>query len=689
MLENTRNIGIMAHIDAGKTTTTERLLYYTGKVHRLGEVDDGTATMDWMQQEKERGITITSAAITCYWRNYRINIIDTPGHVDFTAEVERSLRVLDGAVAIFCAVGGVEPQSETVWRQADKYLIPRIAYVNKLDRIGADFFNTVTMIKERLGARAVPIQLPWGEADQFKGLIDLINMKAVVYDDTSLGVQWQERDIPEEMQAVARQYRSHLLEAASDHDDTVMDKYLSNQAIDAHEIRSALRAGSLKTALIPVLCGSSLKNRGVQRLLDAIVDYLPNPLDRPPVVGENPFTKKKEARHSSVDEPFSALAFKIVSDPFVGKLTYLRVYSGQIQTGMAAQNTASGKKERFSRLLMMSSNKREDVENASVGEIVAAVGFRYTRTGDTLCDPKHPIAFEHMQFPVPVISVAIEPHSRADEEKLMSSLEALVDEDPTFQFETDPETGQMIISGMGELHLEVLVDRLVRDYRIKVKVGKPQVAYRETITECTVSDITFERQAGGKGQFAHIVVEFEPGEPGTIFEFENKLVDSVLPSRFIKPIAQGIKESMVSGAIAGYPVIDVKASLLDASFDVEESSELSFKIAGSMSLQEAMRKAKPILMEPMMNLEVITPEEYFGPVLTDLSVRRAKILGHLKRKESQVIQAKVPLAEMFGYATGLRNTSQGRATFTMQFSNYEKVTEEISKKLMEKMGLAA
>ena len=687
-LQNTRNIGIMAHIDAGKTTTTERILFYTGKVHRIGEVDDGAATMDWMQQEKERGITITSAAITTYWKKHRINIIDTPGHVDFTAEVERSLRVLDGAVAIFCAVGGVEPQSETVWRQADKYLIPRIAYINKMDRTGADFENVLGMMRDRLGAKPVPVQLPLGEADQFKGLIDLIKMKAIVFDD-ELGVEWHENDIPVELLTKAEECRTQLLEAVSDHDDNVLEKFLSNEAVSEEEIYKALRVGTLSASFVPVLVGSSLKNKGVQRLLDAIIAYLPSPLDRLAVSGENPFTKKIVELHPSNDEPFSALAFKITSDPYVGKLTYFRVYSGKIKSGMTALNTATGKKERFGRILMMSSNKREDVQEISTGEIAAAVGLRFTRTGDTLCDVKNPVTFEKMQFPVPVIMAAIEARSKADEEKLTDSLQALAEEDPTFTYKMDSETGQMIISGMGELHLDILADRLKRDFKVNVNVGKPHVAYRETITNKVKSEIKFERQTGGKGQFAHIVVEFEPSEDGKIFEFENKISSGTLPREFIKPVADGIKESMVSGSIAGYPVIDIKATLLDGSYHDVDSSELSFKIASSMALQDALRKGKSILMEPMMDLEVITPEEHFGSVLGDLSAKRAKIVGHTKRLNTQVIKAIVPLAEMFGYATGLRNATQGRAVFTMQFARYERVTEDIAKKLLEKMGIAA
>jgi elongation factor G len=688
-LENTRNIGIMAHIDAGKTTTTERILFYTGKVHRIGEVDEGAATMDWMQQEKERGITITSAAITCFWKEHRINIIDTPGHVDFTAEVERSLRVLDGAVAIFCAVGGVEPQSETVWRQADRYHVPRIAYINKMDRVGADFYQAVDGIRIRLGARPVPIQLPWGESESFNGIIDLIKMKCIVYDSSSLGATWREEEIPEDLLERAKEYRQKMIEAISDHDDSVLEKYLSNEVVAEEEIHRAVRKATLAASIVPVLCGASVKNKGVQPLLDAIVCYLPSPLDMPDVKGENPYTNRSESRKPSDSEPFTALAFKIMTDPYVGKLTFFRVYSGSIQCGMTVLNSNTEKKERLSKIVLMSANKRAEIDRVSAGDIAAAVGLRMTRTGDTLCDPKHPISLESMDFPVPVISVAIEPKSKADDDRLVTSLNSLASEDPTFQFNSDPETGQMIISGMGELHLEILVDRLLREFKVQANVGRPQVAYRETITEKVVSDIRFVRQSGGKGQFAHVIVEFEPSAPGKLFEFENKITGGVIPKEFVKPVADGIKEAMTSGVIAGYPVIEIKATLLDGSFHVVDSSELAFKIAGSMALHDALRRANPLLMEPTMDLEVIIPEEYFGSVLGDLVARRAKIEGHSMRKDLQEIKAVVPLSEMFGYATALRNMTQGRGIFTMQFLKYEKLNEEIAKKLKEKMGLAA
>ncbi|MBN1466858.1 elongation factor G [candidate division KSB1 bacterium] len=687
-LDKIRNIGIMAHIDAGKTTTTERILYYTGKVHRIGEVDDGAATMDWMQQERERGITITSAAISCLWNGCQINIIDTPGHVDFTAEVERSLRVLDGAVAVFCAVGGVEPQSETVWLQADRYNIPRIAFINKMDRLGADFGNAVEMMKDRLHAQPIIIELPVGEGDEFAGIIDLIRMKMLMYDEESLGATWNELDIPIAMLEKAQQYRNHLLETISDYDDAVLEKYLSGHDIQEHEMNAAIRKATLGAHAVPVLCGAAVRNKGVQKLLDAIVNYLPSPADVPAVTGENPFTSKIESRRPAEDEPFAALAFKIQIDPYVGKLTFCRVYSGKIEAGATALNPRTKKKERLGRILQMSSNKQQDVKEASAGDIVAVVGLRDTRTGDTLADPKHPILLEEVTFPVPVIAVAIEPRSKADEERLNNALTALAEEDPTFQVHTDPETGQILISGMGELHLEIITDRLLREFKVQANVGKPMVTYRETITNRVRSEIRFERQAGGKGQFAHIVVDIEPAT-GATFEFENKLEHGALPREFVKAVSDGLREAMSSGSIAGYPVIDIRASLVDASYDDAESSELSFKITGSMALQDAVRRAKPVLMEPMMQLEVITPEEYFGAILSDLAGRRASIEGHGKRGANQTISARVPLAEMFGYATSLRNMSQGRAIFTMQFSEYKVVSPEVSKKLLEGMGLLA
>ncbi|MDZ7371346.1 MAG: elongation factor G [candidate division KSB1 bacterium] len=686
-LEKIRNIGIMAHIDAGKTTTTERILYYTGKVHKIGEVDEGSATMDWMQQEKERGITITSASISCEWKGHQINIIDTPGHVDFTVEVERSLRVLDGAVAIFCAVGGVEPQSETVWMQANKYHVPRIAFVNKMDRLGADFFNVIEMMKEKLQTRPLIVELPVGSGDNFSGIIDLIGMKKIVYDEDTLGAVWHEMEIPDEYREAAERYRHELLEALCDFDDELFEKYLSGEAIDSALINRAIRKATLSFKGVPVLCGAAVRNKGVQKLLDAVIDYLPSPLDIPPVEGENPYTGKIEKRHASIDEPFTALAFKVQSDPYVGRLTYCRVYSGSIEAGMTALNTTTNKKERLARLLLMAANKQQDIPRATAGDIIAVIGLRDTKTGHTLCDPKHPIVLEEVTFPVPVIFVGIEPKSKADEEKLVNALNMLADEDPTFQFSVDQETGQMLISGMGELHLEIIVDRLIREFKVAANVGKPMVAYRETITRKVRSEAVFERQAAGKGQFARIVVDIEPSEPGRYFEFVNELPPGLIPREFIKPIADGLKDAMSSGSIAGYPIIDIKATLVDAAYDEVLSSELAFKAAASMALQDAVRKAAPVLMEPVMQLEVITPEDYTGAILSDLAGRRAKIENYSSRGGRQVISAKVPLAEMFGYATALRNMSQGRAIFTMQFSNYEVIAADVAKKLLEKMGL--
>ncbi len=688
-LENIRNIGIMAHIDAGKTTTTERILYYTGKVHKIGEVDDGAATMDWMEQEKERGITITSAAISCNWNGCQINIIDTPGHVDFTAEVERSLRVLDGAVAIFCAVGGVEPQSETVWMQANKYHIPRIAFVNKMDRLGADFYNVVEMMREKLQTRPLIIELPVGSGDTFRGIVDLISMKMIEYDEDSLGAVWRELEIPDELREEAERRRHELIEALSDVEDRILEKYLNGEEIEVPLIHAAIRKATLSTAHVPVLCGAAVRNKGVQKLLDAITDYLPSPLDIPPVEGENPYTGKKELRRPSVEEPFTALAFKVQSDPYVGRLTYCRIYSGAIEAGQTVYNATTKKKERLARLLLMAANKQQDIPKAVAGDIVAVIGLRETKTGHTLCDPKHPILLEEVTFPVPVIFVGIEPKTKADEEKLINALTMLADEDPTFQFSTDPETGQLLISGMGELHLEIIVDRLMREFKVSANVGKPMVAYRETVTEKVRSEAVFDRQAAGKNQYARVVIDVEPSEPGRYFEFENQVQPGLLPREFVKPIIDGLKEAMSSGSIAGYPIIDIKATLVDASFDPTLSTELAFKVAASMALQDAVRRARPVLMEPMMQLEVATPEEYTGAVLNDLASRRAKIENYGRRGNQQTISAKVPLAEMFGYATALRNMSQGRGIFTMQFSNYETVAGETAKKLLEKMGLAA
>ena len=682
-LDKTRNIGIMAHIDAGKTTTTERILFYTGKVHRMGEVHDGAATMDWMEQEKERGITITSAATTCFWKNHRINIIDTPGHVDFTVEVERSLRVLDGAIAIFCAVGGVEPQSETVWRQADKYGIPRVAFVNKMDRVGADFENAVQMMRDRLGARPVPIQIPMGPGELFTGLIDLVRMKAVVYNESTLGAEWEEIDIPRDLKHKADKYRHDLLEAISEYDDEVMEYYVEGREPSVEMIKRALRRGTLEVEIAPVICGAAYKNKGVQRLLDTVIDFLPSPLDVSDVEGVDPKREKTIVRRTEDDEPFSALAFKIMTDPYVGKLTYFRVYSGVARVGTYILNSREGRKERLGRILQMHANKREDREEVFCGDIAAAVGLRYTKTGDTLCDTKHPILLESMRFPEPVISVAIEPKTKADQDKLSESMTKLMEEDPTFRVSTDEDTGQTIISGMGELHLEIIVDRLLREFNVKASVGRPQVSYRETITKTVQAEGRFIRQTGGRGQYGHVVIQLEPAPKGTGYIFESKIIGGVIPKEFIAPVSKGIKEALNNGIIAGYPLVDIKATLLDGSYHAVDSSEMSFKIAGSMALQEGVKKAHPILLEPMMKVEVVVPEEYLGDVLGDLNARRGQIGGIHPRKEAQVVAATVPLSDMFGYATDLRSKTQGRAVYTMQFSHYQEVTADESKKLLE------
>ncbi|NOX36111.1 MAG: elongation factor G [Calditrichaeota bacterium] len=682
-LEKLRNIGIMAHIDAGKTTTTERILFYTGRVHRMGEVHEGSATMDWMEQEKERGITITSAATTCFWRDHRINIIDTPGHVDFTAEVERSLRVLDGAVALFCAVGGVEPQSETVWRQADKYGVPRIAFVNKMDRVGADFYNVVEMMKVRLGAHPVPVQIPLGEGELFTGLVDLVKMKAVIYDESSLGTRWYEEEIPRDLMDRVEEYRTILVEAAAEFDDRLMEKYLDGEEIEEQELKAAIRKGTLKSHLVPVLLGSAFKNKGIQRLLDAVIDYLPSPLDIAAVQGVDPRTDKVVERPVSDDAPFTALAFKIMTDPYVGKLTFFRVYSGSAKAGSYVYNTASGKKERFGRLLQMHANHREDIDEVFTGDIAAAVGLKYTKTGDTLCDPNKPIILESMKFPEPVISVAIEPKSKADADKLSEALGKLSDEDPTFRVSTDEETGQTLISGMGELHLEIIVDRLLREFKVGARVGRPQVAYKETITRAEKAEGKFVRQTGGRGQYGHVWIEMEPNEKGKGFEFVNKIVGGVIPKEFIPAVKLGIEDALKNGVLAGYPVVDVKVTLFDGSYHEVDSSEMAFRVAGSMAAKEAMRKANPILLEPIMEVEVVVPEEYMGDVIGDLNSRRGKVTGILPRKDAQVVEALVPLAEMFGYATRLRSLTQGRAVYTMQFHHYDAVPQEIADKIIE------
>jgi elongation factor G len=686
-LERTRNIGISAHIDAGKTTTTERILFYTGRLHRMGEVHDGAATMDWMEQEKERGITITSAATTCFWNNHRVNIIDTPGHVDFTAEVERSLRVLDGAIALFCSVGGVEPQSETVWRQMDKYGVPRVAFVNKMDRVGADFLNVVQMMKDRLGANAVPIQLPVGEGDMFTGIIDLVTMKAYMYRESPLGTEWDVIDIPHDMLAKAQTYRTLMLEAVSDEDDTLLEKYLEGKEITPKEIMAVLRRSCLKVNIIPVLCGSSFKNKGVQMLLDAVVNYLPSPLDmnEAKVIGHHVNLTDKVERKVADGDKFAALAFKIMTDPFVGKLTYFRVYSGTLGSGSYVYNAVTGRKERISRILRMHANSREDVEEAYAGDIVAAVGLKHTRTGDTLCDEDDPIILEKMTFPDPVIHLAIEAKTKADQDKMAEALAKLSEEDPTLKVSTNEETGQNIISGMGELHLEIIIDRMRREFKVEANVGKPQVAYKETIRKKVEAEGKFIRQSGGRGQYGHVWIELEPNEKGKGFEFENAIVGGAIPREYIKPVEQGILEAMRNGVLAGYPVEDVKVRLFEGSFHDVDSSEMAFKIAGSMAFKEGARKADPVILEPIMSVEVVTPEEYMGDVMGDLNSRRGRIEGMNPRKDAQVIKAKVPLSEMFGYSTTLRSMTQGRAIYTMEISHYDAAPKGVSDQIIEKI----
>ncbi|HEX9829667.1 MAG TPA: elongation factor G [Bacteroidota bacterium] len=686
-LEKTRNIGIMAHIDAGKTTTTERILFYTGKLHRMGEVHDGAATMDWMEQEKERGITITSAATTCFWNDHRVNIIDTPGHVDFTIEVERSLRVLDGAVALFCSVGGVEPQSETVWRQADKYGVPRIAFVNKMDRAGADFIAVIEMMKQRLSANAVPVQLPVGEGEMFVGIINLITMKARMFHEDSSGTTWDDIDIPDSMKQKASEYRIKMLEAVADEDDSLLEKYLNGKEISPEEIRVVLRRATLKVSIIPVLCGSSFKNKGVQMLLDSVVDFLPSPLDiaTGEVHGHHPHRHDDVVRKVSDTEKFTALAFKIMSDPFVGRLTYFRIYSGTLSAGSYVYNVSSDKKERIARILRMHANTREEVAEAYAGDIVAAIGLKNTRTGDTLTQEDDPIILEKMIFPEPVIDVAIEPKTKVDQEKLGEALQKLAEEDPTFRVSSNEETGQTIISGMGELHLEIIIDRMKREFKVEANVGKPQVAYKETITKKVTAEGKFIRQSGGRGQFGHVEIEVEPNEKGKGFEFENDIVGGSVPKEYIKPTEQGIIEAMRNGVLAGYPMEDIKVRLFDGSFHAVDSSEMAFKIAGSMGFKAAARKAGPVLLEPIMAVEVVTPEEYLGDVMGDLNSRRGKIEGMTPRKDAQVVRSLVPLAEMFGYATILRSMTQGRALYTMQFAHYEQAPRSIADQIIEKV----
>lgn len=672
----------MAHIDAGKTTVTERILYYTGVSYKIGEVHEGTATMDWMEQEQERGITITSATTTCFWKNHRINIIDTPGHVDFTIEVERSLKVLDGAVAVFDAVAGVQPQSETVWRQADKYKVPRIAFINKMDRVGADFFKSTQSIYERLGTIPVPVQIPLGAEDKFVGVIDLVEMKAIVWDEETLGAKFHEEQIPQDMLALAKEWREKMIERVSDVDDTIMEKFLEGQEVTIDELKAAIRKGTLSLKLVPVLCGSAFKNKGVQPLLDAVVDYLPSPLDIPPVQGKTPDGKEAQ-RIVSDDEPFAALAFKIMTDPYVGQLTYFRVYSGRLESGSYVYNASKDKKERIGRLLKMHANKREDIKEVLAGDIAAAVGLKFTTTGDTLCDENNPIILEAMEFPEPVISIAVEPKTKADQEKLGSSLQKLAVEDPSFRVKTDEETGQTIISGMGELHLEIIIDRLMREFKVEANVGKPQVAYKETITAKAQAEGKYIRQTGGRGQYGHCWLSVEPLEPGSGFIFENKIVGGVVPKEYIPAIEKGVREAMELGVLAGYPVIDIKVTLFDGSYHEVDSSEMAFKIAASMGFKEAFMKAKPILLEPIMKVEVVTPENFMGDVMGDLNSRRGRIQGMEMRGNAQVITCFVPLAEMFGYATDLRSMTQGRATYTMQFSHYEPVPANIAEQILK------
>ncbi len=690
-LERTRNIGIMAHIDAGKTTTTERILYYTGILRRMGEVHDGAATMDWMAQERERGITITSAATTCFWDDHRINIIDTPGHVDFTAEVERSLRVLDGAVGLFCAVGGVEPQSETVWRQADKYSVPRIAFINKMDRTGADFDRVVEMMRERLVSNFVPVQLPVGAGEMFTGLIDLIKMKLVTYEDDSLGTRFTEDSIPNDLAERAYEGREQLLEAVSDFDDTLMEKFLEGEDISEDEIRSALRQAVINSAAVPVLCGSAFKNKGVQRLLDAIVAYLPSPPDVPEIVGHD--LKNFDigvSRPVSDEVPFAALAFKVMTDPYVGRLTYFRVYSGQLNKGSYVLNANKGKRERIGRMLQMHADKREEIDAVFAGDIAAVVGLKDTATGETLCDEKEPVILEAMEFAKPVISVAIEPKTKADQDQLGVALSKLTEEDPTFHVAVDPDTGQTIISGMGELHLEIIVDRLKREFRVEANVGKPQVTYKEAIRNA-VQNIhgRFVRQSGGRGQYGHVVINMEPGESGKGLVFENKITGGAIPSEYISAVRAGIQEAMTGGVLAGYPIDDVKVELFDGSYHDVDSSEIAFKIAGSMAFQEAARRAKTYLMEPVFDVEVVVPEDYMGDVMGDLNARRGHIVGIVNRPDAQVISATVPLSEMFGYATKLRSITQGRAIYSMEFSKFEEMPQSIAEDILSSVNVFA
>ncbi len=674
-LEKTRNIGIMAHIDAGKTTTTERILFYTGRVHKIGETHEGAATMDWMAQEQERGITITSAATTCHWLNHRINIIDTPGHVDFTVEVERSLRVLDGSVTVFCAKGGVQPQSETVWRQADKYHVPRMAYVNKMDITGADFYNCVAQMKDRLNANAIPVQLPIGAENEFKGIVDLIKMRAFIHKD-DLGKEIEECDVPEDLKQKAEEYRANMIEAAAEQDDELMMKYLDGEELTVEEIKTGLRKGTINNSIVPVCCGSSYKNKGVQELLDAIVDYMPSPIDIPPVKGMTLDGQEAE-RKASDTEPFAALAFKIATDPFVGKLCFTRVYSGQLESGSTVLNSNKDKKERIGRVLLMHANHRQDLDKIYTGDIVAAVGLKDVTTGDTLCDPTHPIILESMEFPEPVIDIAIEPKDKVASEKMGIALAKLAEEDPTFKTYTNQETGQTVIAGMGELHLDIIVDRLKREFKVECNVGKPQVAYKETIRNKVKVEGKFIRQSGGRGQYGHVWIELEPLKPGSGIEFESKIVGGVVPREYVKPVEEGIREASDSGILAGYPVIDFKATLVDGSYHEVDSSEMAFKVAGSMAFKEGCRQAQAVLLEPIMRVEVTVPEEYMGDVIGDINSRRGRMEGMEARSGNQVIRGFIPLSEMFGYATDLRSKTQGRGTYSMEPSHYEEVPKSV------------
>ncbi len=683
-IDKQRNIGFMAHIDAGKTTTTERILFYTGVSHRIGEVHNGQAVMDFMAQEQERGITITSAATTCFWKDHRVNIIDTPGHVDFTVEVERALRVLDGAVAVFDSVAGVEPQSETVWRQADRYHVPRLAFVNKMDRTGADFFNAVNMIRDRLKAKPVPMQIPIGKEDNFRGVIDLIQGLALYFDEQTLGRKTYSENIPEELEEEADKWRQHLLEAIAEEDEALLDKYLGGEELSTAEINLGIRKATINLNICPVFCGSAFKNKGVQPLLDGIVDFLPSPLDLPPIQGLIPNTQEAVTCECNDDAALSALAFKLMTDPYVGHLTFLRIYSGHIESGMTVLNSVNNRKERIGRLLKMHSNKREEIKEAWAGDIVAAVGLKQVGTGDTLCDQKHPVVLETMEFPEPVIDVAIEPKTKSDRDALSQALQKLTKEDPSFRVAGDEETGQTIISGMGELHIEIIVDRLLREFKVDANIGQPRVAYRESITQPAKAEKKFVKQTGGRGQYGHVVIEIEPAEPGTGYEFKNSIVGGVIPKEFIPNVDEGIRDALQNGIISGHPMIDVRVNLVFGSYHEVDSSEQAFYIAGSMAVKEACEKAKPVLLEPIMYVEVLTPEEYMGDVLGDLNGRRGRVLGMEPRGGTQIIRANVPLKEMFGYSTDLRTMSQGRATFTMQFDHYDRVPSSVAEEIMKR-----